>query len=239
MKDKNERLDDLQNGYMLFQNPKQFCFGIDAVLLAWFAKAKPGERVLDMGTGTGIVPILMKARYPKGYFTGLEIQEESAELARRSVAYNKLEQDIDIVTGDIKEAAEIFGAASFDVVTTNPPYMSESHGLTNPTGHKAIARHELKCTLEDVLKASAKLLKPGGHFFMVHRPSRLGEIMSKMTACRIEPKRMQLVYPYVDKEPNMVLIEGTRGGNPGMKIEKPLIVYEEVNVYTEQLLENY
>ena len=105
MKDKNERLDDLQNGYMLFQNPKQFCFGIDAVLLAWFAKAKPGERVLDMGTGTGIVPILMKARYPKGYFTGLEIQEESAELARRSVAYNKLEQDIDIVTGDIKEAS--------------------------------------------------------------------------------------------------------------------------------------
>ena len=130
-----------------------------------------------------------------------------------------------ITTGDIKEAAAIFGAASFDVVTTNPPYMSESHGLTNPTGHKAIARHELKCTLEDVLKASAKLLKPGGHFFMVHRPSRLGE--------------MQLVYPYVDKEPNMVLIEGTRGGNPGMKIEKPLIVYKEVNVYTEQLLENY
>ena len=144
-----------------------------------------------------------------------------------------------ITTGDIKEAAEIFGAASFDVVTTNPPYMSEFSGLTNPMGHKAIARHELKCTLEDVLKASAKLLKPGGHFFMVHRPSRLGEIMSKMTACRIEPKRMQLVYPYVDKEPNMVLIEGTRGGNPGMKIEKPLIVYKEVNVYTEQLLENY
>ena len=123
MKDKNERLDDLQNGYMLFQDPKQFCFGIDAVLLAWFAKAKPGERVLDMGTGTGIVPILMKARYPKGYFTGLEIQEESAELARRSVAYNKLEQDIDIVTGDIKEAGAVFGGASFDVVTTNPPYM--------------------------------------------------------------------------------------------------------------------
>ena len=127
MKDKNERLDDLQNGYMLFQNPKQFCFGIDAVLLAWFAKAKPGERVLDMGTGTGIVPILMKARYPKGYFTGLEIQEESAELARRSVAYNKLEQDIDIVTGDIKEAGAVFGGASFDVVTTNPPYMIGSH----------------------------------------------------------------------------------------------------------------
>ena len=235
-----ERIDELQrNGYRIIQKTNGFCFGMDAVLLSGFASVKPGEKVLDLGTGTGIIPILLKAKTQGKHFTGLEIQKECAEMASRSVKYNHLEEDVEIVQGDIKEAADIFGAASFDVVTTNPPYMSESHGLTNPTGHKAIARHELKCTLEDVLKASAKLLKPGGHFFMVHRPSRLGEIMSKMTACRIEPKRMQLVYPYVDKEPNMVLIEGTRGGNPGMKIEKPLIVYEEVNVYTEQLLENY
>lgn len=235
-----ERLDDLQrDGLMLIQNPKWFCFGMDAVLLSSFACVPEGKKVLDLGCGNGIIPILLSAKTQAEHIEGLEIQVDIADMARRSVEYNKLDSRVHITTGDIKEAAAIFGAASFDVVTTNPPYMSESHGLTNPTGHKAIARHELKCTLDDVLKASAKLLKPGGHFFMVHRPSRLGEIMSKMTACRIEPKRMQLVYPYVDKEPNMVLIEGTRGGNPGMKIEKPLIVYKEVNVYTEQLLENY
>ena len=138
-----ERLDDLQNGYSLIQNPQQFCFGIDAVLLSWFAQVKPGERVLDMGTGTGIVPILLKARYPKGeHFTGLEIQEESAERARRSVAYNHLEQDITITTGDIKESASIYGGAFFDVVTTNPPYMIGHHGLTGSNEAKIIARHE-------------------------------------------------------------------------------------------------
>ena len=239
MKDKNERLDDLQNGYMLFQNPKQFCFGIDAVLLAWFAKAKPGERVLDMGTGTGIVPILMKARYPKGYFTGLEIQEESAELARRSVAYNKLEQDIDIVTGDIKEAGAVFGGASFDVVTTNPPYMIGSHGLIGENSAKTIARHEVLCDLDDILRESAKMLKQGGRFYMVHRPFRLAEIFSKMVAYHIEPKRMRLVYPFVDKEPNMVLIEGLRGGKSRLTVEKPLIVYKEPGVYMPEIYDIY
>ena len=151
----NERLDDLQNGYMLIQNPKQFCFGIDAVLLAWFAKVKPGENALDMGTGTGIVPILLKARYPQGHFTGLEIQEESAALARRSVAYNGLDADISIETGDIREAAKTFGASSFDVVTTNPPYMIGSHGLVGENTAKTIARHETLCTLEDVVSLSA------------------------------------------------------------------------------------
>ena len=239
MKDKNERLDDLQNGYMLFQNPKQFCFGIDAVLLAWFAKAKSGERVLDMGTGTGIVPILMKARYPKGYFTGLEIQEESAELARRSVAYNKLEQDIDIVTGDIKEAGAVFGGASFDVVTTNPPYMIGSHGLTGENSAKTIARHETLCTLDDIIAQAAKVLVPKGRFYMVHRPFRLAEIMSVMVKYKIEPKRMRLVQPYADKEPNLVLIEGLRGGKSRIEVERPLIVYEKTGVYTDEILDIY
>ena len=220
MKDKNERLDDLQNGYMLFQNPKQFCFGIDAVLLAWFAKAKSGERVLDMGTGTGIVPILMKARYPKGYFTGLEIQEESAELARRSVAYNKLEQDI-------------------DVVTTNPPYMIGSHGLTGENSAKTIARHETLCTLDDIIAQAAKVLVPKGRFYMVHRPFRLAEIMSVMVKYKIEPKRMRLVQPYADKEPNLVLIEGLRGGKSRIEVERPLIVYEKTGVYTDEILDIY
>ena len=235
----NERLDDLQNGYMLIQNPKQFCFGIDAVLLAWFAKAKPGERILDMGTGTGIVPILMKARYPMGHYTGLEIQEESAKLARRSVAYNHLEEDIAIVTGDIKEAGNLFGGSSFQVVTSNPPYMIGNHGLTGDNTAKTIARHETLCTLEDVISQAAKVLTSKGRFYMVHRPFRLAEIMSTMVRCGIEPKRMRLVHPFADKEPNLVLIEGMRGGNSRIQVEKPLIVYDRPGVYTEEVLEIY
>ena len=235
----NERLDDLQNGYMLIQNPKQFCFGIDAVLLAWFARVKPGENALDMGTGTGIVPILLKARYPQGHFTGLEIQEESAALARRSVAYNGLDADISIETGDIREAAKTFGASSFDVVTTNPPYMIGSHGLVGENTAKTIARHETLCTLEDVISQAARLLTSNGRFYMVHRPFRLAEIMGTMMKYHLEPKRMQLVHPYIDREPNMVLIEALHGGKPRITVEKPLIVYERPGVYTKDIEEIY
>ena len=227
----NERLDDLQNGYFIIQNTKNFCYGIDAVLLAGFARVKPGERVLDMGTGTGIIP--------GEHFTGLEIQEESAQMARRSVVYNGLEKDIEIRTGDIREAAAIFGRASFSVVTCNPPYMTGSHGLVNPHLPKAIARHEVLCTLEDVISQAAQVLEPRGRFYMVHRPFRLAEIMGLMMKYQLEPKRMRLVYPYVDKEPNMVLIEGLLGGNPRITVEKPLIVYERPGVYTDEIREIY
>ena len=235
----NERLDDLQNGYFIIQNTKNFCYGIDAVLLAGFARVKPGERVLDMGTGTGIIPILLKAKTPGEHFTGLEIQEESAQMARRSVVYNGLAKDIEIRTGDIREAAAIFGRASFSVVTCNPPYMTGSHGLVNPHLPKAIARHEVLCTLEDVISQAAQVLEPRGRFYMVHRPFRLAEIMGLMMKYQLEPKRMRLVYPYVDKEPNMVLIEGLLGGNPRITVEKPLIVYERPGVYTDEIREIY
>ncbi len=236
----NERLDSLQrNGYQIIQNPEKFCFGMDAVLLSGFAKAKEGDRVLDMGTGTGIIPILMEAKTPAAQLVGLEIQPESADMARRSVAFNHLEKKIQIVDGDIKEAAGIFGAASFDVVTCNPPYMIGQHGIQNPDAPKAIARHEILCTLEDVISQAAKLLKPGGHFYMVHRPFRLAEIITLMTQYHLEPKRMQLVYPYVDKEPNMVLIEGVRGGRSRMTVEKPLIVYKEPGVYMPEIYDVY
>ena len=236
----NERIDDLErNGYHIIQDTKRFCFGMDAVLLSGFARVKEGARVLDLGTGTGIIPILLEAKTGAEHLTGLEIQEESADMARRSVLLNGLEDKIDIVTGDIKEAESLFDAASFDVITCNPPYMIGQHGITNEGDAKAIARHEILCTLEDVVSQAAKLLKPGGNFFMVHRPFRLAEIMTVLQAYKLEPKRMQLVYPFVDKEPNMVLIEANRGGKPRLTVEKPLIVYKEPGVYMPEIYDIY
>ena len=236
----NERLDDLQRGgYQIIQNPEKFCFGMDAVLLSGFARAKKGSSVLDMGTGTGIIPILMEVKTQASHLTGLEIQEESADMARRSILLNGLEEKIEIVTGDIKEAGNLFSAASFDVITSNPPYMIGQHGLTNPEDAKAIARHEILCTLEDVISQAANLLKPGGNFFMVHRPFRLAEILVLLHHYKLEPKRMQLVYPFVDKEPNMVLIEANRGGKPRMTVEKPLIIYKEPGVYMPEIYDIY
>ena len=235
-----ERLDDLQrNGYKIIQNPNKFCFGMDAVLLSGFANVKRGEKALDLGTGTGIIPILLEAKTKGKHFTGLEIQEESADMATRSVAYNNLTDKIQIVNGDIKEAAKLFGPASFDVVTTNPPYMNDNHGIKNPELPMAIARHEILCSLEDVVREGAKVLKENGRFYMVHRPFRLVEIFTLMTKYRLEPKRMRLVYPYVDKEPNMVLIEGLKGGKSMIKVEKPLIVYKAPNVYTDEIYDVY
>lgn len=234
-----ERVDDLQNGFYVIQNQNKFCFGMDAVLLSGFARIRKGDHVLDMGTGTGIIPILLKSKTEGEHFTGLEIQEECADMATRSVQYNGLESAVDIVCGDIKEAAGIFGAASFDVVTSNPPYMIGAHGLQNPYMAKAIARHEVLCTLEDVVSQASKVLKDRGRFFMVHRPFRLAEIFSVLTRYKLEPKRMQLVYPYIDREPNMVLIEALKGGNSRITVEKPLIVYEKPGVYTKDILEIY
>lgn len=235
-----ERVDDLQrSGRRIIQDPARFCFGMDAVLLSGFAAAARGEKAADLGTGTGIIPILMEAKTQGGHFTGLEIQEESADMARRSVALNHLEDKISIVTGDIKEASRLLGNGCFDVVTSNPPYMTVSKGLTNPDQAKAIARHELLCTLEDVVRESSRLLRTGGRFYMVHRPFRLVEIFRVMTQYRIEPKRMQLIYPYKDREPNMVLIEGTRGGGAMLKVERPLIIYEKPGVYTQDIYDIY
>lgn len=236
----DERIDDLhRNGYRIIQSPNKFCFGMDAVLLSGFAKVKQNETCLDLGTGTGIIPILLEAKTPGKQFVGLEIQEESADMARRSVLLNKQEEKVQIVTGDIKEASSIFGAASFDVVTSNPPYMTNQHGLQNPDLPKAIARHEVLCTLEDVVREASRVLKQNGRFYMVHRPFRLVEIISCMTKYKLEPKRMKLVYPYVDKEPNMVLIEAIKGAKSMVKVEAPLIVYKEPNVYTDEIYDIY
>lgn len=236
----SERIDALQRaGLKIIQDPKRFCFGMDAVLLSHFAHAGSGNSVLDMGTGTGIIPILLSALSEASHLTGLEIQEESADMAERSVRMNGLEDRISIVKGDIKEAGSLFSRASFDVITCNPPYLQGDHGIVNPSDAKAIARHEMLCTLEDVVHAAEILLKPGGHFYMVHRPFRLSEIMNVMHGHGLEPKRMRLVYPMADKEPNMVLIEGIRGANMRINVEKPLILQNSDGSYTDEVKEWY
>ena len=236
----DERIDDLQrNGYRIIQKKKGFCFGMDAVLLSGFAQVKEGEVAVDLGTGTGIIPILLEAKTKGKHFTGLEIKEEVAEMAGRSVRLNQLENRGDIVRGDIKEASRLFGKASFDVVTSNPPYMNDNHGLKNPELPKAIARHEVFCTLDDVCREASLLLKSGGRFYMVHRPHRLAEIITALKAYKLEPKRMKLVHPFVDKEANMVLIEAVRGGRSMMKVEAPIIVYREPGVYTQEIYDVY
>ena len=235
-----ERLDELnRNNLMIIQDPSRFCFGMDAVLLSGFAKVKAGEKAIDLGTGNGIIPILLYAKTEGEHFTGLEIQPENVDIASRSVKYNRLEEKINIVEGDIVTASKIFGKSVFDVVTSNPPYMIGQHGLTNPDSAKAIARHEVKCTFEDVARETAALLKPGGRFYLVHRPFRLAELIVTLTKYKLEPKRMKMVHPFIDKEPNMVLLECVRGGNSRMTVEAPLIVYKEPGVYTDEIYSIY
>lgn len=235
-----ERIDDLErNGYKIIQHKDKFCFGMDAVLLSSFANVLGGEIAIDLGTGTGIIPILLEAKTKGQHFTGLEIQAESADMARRSVELNGLLEKIQIVKGDIKEASMLFKKASFDVVTSNPPYMNDNHGIKNPDLPKAIARHEILCTLDDVIREATSLLRPGGRFYMVHRPHRLTEIILTLKKYKLEPKRIKFVHPFEDKEANMVLVEAVRGGKSMIKVEKPLIVYKSQGVYTDEIYEIY
>ena len=306
-----ERVDDLQRaGLRIIQDPELFCFGMDAVLLSAYVQMKKARRGLDLGTGNGIIPILLSDRTDCLSLTGLEIQEASADLAKRSVALNGLGDRISIVRGDIREADRIFAAASFDFITCNPPYRQAGSGRitgtpagggkaigtsagsgritgtpagggkaivasagsgritgtsagNNPRGQsqengqpkgdaapdqtagtcgidpRAIARHEILCSFEDVVRAAAALLRPGGHFYLVHRPLRLAELITKLCTGGLEPKRMRLVYPHVDKAPNMVLLDCVRGGAPELRVEPPLIVYDGNGSYTPELLEIY
>ena len=237
-----ERLDDLQiKGYRIIQDPGRFCFGMDAVLLSGFVKAGKGAIVVDLGTGTGIIPILLKAKTGASRIYGLELQPEVAEMAERSVELNGLSEHISIINGDIKEhrscLSELIGKA--DVVTSNPPYMKKESGLKNPGDSKSISRHELYCDLGDVCRAASDLLHENGHFYMVHRPLRLAEIITALREVRLEPKRIKFVHPYIDREANMVLIEAVKGGRPECRVEKPIIVYESKGVYTSEIYDIY
>ena len=194
---------------------------------------------MDLCTGYGVIPILLEAKNNGEHNSGLELQPQCADLAKRSVKYNHLEDKVTIEEGDVCNASELFGRESVEVVTVNPPYMIGQHGIKNADDAMTIARHEVRCTLDDLVRESAKMLKFNGRFYMVHRPFRLADIYSTMMKYHIEPKRMRLVHPYADREPNMVLIEGLKGGKSRITIEKPLVVCKEPNVYTDEIYEIY
>lgn len=233
--------DILQNGYKIIQNKKNFKFGLDAFLLAWFAKEgiRNGQSAVDLCTGTGIVPLLLSSSSRAVHISGLEIQENSAKMAKRSVELNNLSKKIEIIHGDVKSVSEIFKKHSVEVVTCNPPYMIYGHGNQNPADEKAISRFEVLCSLEDVVSAADYLLKTSGVFYMVHRPFRLAEIFASLQHHKIEPKRMCLVYPYAQKEPNIVLVEARKNANSRIKIEKPLVVYKNNGEYMDEIKKIY
>jgi tRNA1Val (adenine37-N6)-methyltransferase len=232
----NERIDELHiKDYKIIQNTDGFCFGMDAVLLSGFARVNQGEHHLDLGSGTGVIPILLEAKGNGASYTGLEIQESFVDMASRSVRLNGIEHKVSIIHGDIKEADQLLPLSAYDVITSNPPYMNEGKGLTNPSSMKAIARHEILCNLEDVIRVSSRLVKVGGRFYLVHRPHRLMDIMDLLRRYRLEPKRLQMVHSFMDKEATMVLIEAIRHGKPMLKVEKPLIIYDDLNVYSHEI----
>ncbi len=230
-----EKIENLhKDGFKIIQDGKRFKFGIDAVLLADFAKARKTEYVIDLGTGTGIIPILMAADKKGGSFSALEIQKESVDMAKRSVLLNNLQEKITVIHGDIKNAGTIFPAQCADSVTCNPPYICGQADVQQNESI-AIARHELLCSLEDVVYAAKYLLKPQGRFYIIHRPERLADLLILLAKHNVNPKRMRFVQPYTDSAPTMILVEARKAMKPQLSIEKPLVIYKEKGVYTEEV----
>lgn len=231
----DECLDDLQNGLFIIQKQNGFKFGIDAVLLSDFAKDTRSKNTLDLCTGTGIVPLLLSVKTDTPRICGLEIQKEVAEMAKRSVEYNKIGKRVEIVEGDLKNAVEIYGRCSFDKITCNPPYMKRDSAVRNEIDTKSISRHEVMCNLDDIMRVSRELLVSKGRIFMIHRPSRLADILCTMRKYRVEPKRIRFIHPEVNKAPNLVLVEGMKDGGEELKFLPPLYVYNEDGTYTEEI----
>ena len=237
----NERIDDLEyENLKIIQNSEWFCFGIDSVLLSDFAKnIKINSTVLDIGTGTGIIPILLSKKSKAKKFYAVEIQKDVAEMAGRSVLLNKLEEKIEIINDNIKNINKYIENNLIDVIVTNPPYKKIETGILNENKQKLISRHEVECNLEDIIKISSKLLKSKGEIYMVHRTDRLVEIISKLREYNLEPKTIRFIYSNINKESKMVLIKAVKNGNEYIKVERPLIVYKENGEYTDEILEIY
>ena len=237
----NERIDDLEfKNLKIIQNKDGFCFGIDSVLLSDFAKnIRNNSKVIDLGTGTGIINILLSGKTKASEFIGIEIQEEVAEMAKRSVELNKLENKIKIINENILNLKKLYKQKSFDVVVTNPPYKKLNTGLVNDKNKKVISRHEITASLEDFINSASYLLKDYGEFYMVNRPDRLVDIFNIMRKEKIEPKLIKFVYPNKNKKTNLVLIKGVKNGNPFLEYDNNLFVYNEDGTYTEDILKIY
>ena len=237
----NERIDDLEyKGLKIIQNIEGFCFGIDSVLLSDFAKdIKNGATVIDIGTGNGIISILLSAKTELKKIYGIEVQEEVAELASRNAKLNNLEEKIEIINKNIKDIFDFLSPNTIDVVVTNPPYMKIGTGNINENEKKNISRHEIKCNLEDIISISSKLLKSKGEFYMVHRAERIVDIFYLLRKYKLEPKRVRFIQPKIDRSPNLVLIKSVKNAGESLKIDKPLVIYDLKGKYTEEVLKIY
>lgn len=222
------RIDDLGiAGLKLIQDTDMFCFGIDAVMLANFVHTDKNARVVDLCTGNGIIPVLLSAKIPHDEIIGVEIQKDVAKLAMENISLNKLEGKLRIINDDLKNMPDVLGKSKFDIVTCNPPYRTKGCGVINEADTKAIARHEILCSLDDVIYVASMLLEPLGKFFMIHRPDRLCDILCCMRNHKIEPKIVQFIQPDRETKPTHVLIEGVYGGKMHMRIEKTRFLKEE------------
>jgi len=237
----NERIDDLQyKGLKIIQNKDGFCFGIDSVLLSDFAKTiKKNSTVVDIGTGTGIIGLLLCKKTDLKKIYGVEIQKEVAEMAKRSVELNNLQDKFDIINSDINNIFEILEPNSIDCIVTNPPYKKVDTGVKSEDEKQMISRHEVKCTLEDIIEKSAKLLKDRGEFYMVHRAERIADIMCLLRKYRLEPKNIRFVHSKKDEKPNLILVKAIKYANEFLKIDNPLVIYDDEGNYTEEILKIY
>ena len=237
----NERIDDLEyKGLKIIQNKNGFCFGVDSVLLSDYAKKiKNNAKVIDIGTGTGIISLLLCKKTNLSKIIGIEIQEDVAEMATRSIKINNLEDKFEIINTNIKNVFDTLEPHKFDAVVTNPPYKKVDTGVKSVEKKQLISRHEVECTLEDIIEKGSKLLKDLGEFYMVHRAERLVDIMCLLRKYKLEPKNIRFVHSKVDEKPSLILVRAVRGAKEFLKIDKPLVIYKENGEYTDEILEIY